>query len=341
MLGGDLSVIETLCSPSPARNGWSNGPTRWFAMTPARSSALQFRRDSLSWTQAIGALRTAEERMRFAMEAAGVGIWDIDYVSGVVRWSETLEAHNGLEAGTFGGTFEAFIERIHPDDRQTVLETIAQAKRSGADFSFLCRSLRPDGAVRWLSHAGRIHIGAHGEAVRGVGISLDVTERRTLEAQYSKPRDGSHRRLAGEWAHDFNNMLTVILGYCELLLGGPRRGRPPPCGHRGNSESGASAAALTRQLLAFSRKKSSSRRSRPERVVGEMRAMARAPDRGRRCGRPRPRVAPGLVKADRGHTWRIVVNLVVNARDHASRRHPDDRNRQRNLDEPRRRRKAA
>ena len=65
------------------------------------------------------ALRTAEERMRFALEAAGVGIWDMDYRTGVLRWSEILESQYGLQPGTFGGTFEAFVERIHPDDRES------------------------------------------------------------------------------------------------------------------------------------------------------------------------------------------------------------------------------
>ena len=132
--------------------------------------------------QAVGALRAAEERMRFALEASGVGIWDVDYTTGVVQWSETLEAQYGLPPGTFSGTFEAFVERIHPDDRASVLETVAQAMTSGADFSIHNRTIGPDGTVRWLSGAGRIHLGARGEPVRGVGISQDVTERRQAEA---------------------------------------------------------------------------------------------------------------------------------------------------------------
>ena len=131
--------------------------------------------------QAVEALRTAEERMRFALEAAGVGIWDIDYTSGVLRWSETLEGQYGLQPRTFDGTFEAFMERIHPDDRASVLETVGNAMKAGADFSVQNRSLWPDGTVRWLSGAGRVYLGAHGEPVRGVGISQDVTERKQAD----------------------------------------------------------------------------------------------------------------------------------------------------------------
>jgi PAS domain S-box-containing protein len=132
--------------------------------------------------QATESLRTAEERMRFALEAAGVGIWDMDYTTGVIQWSKILESQYGLHAGTFGRTFEAFVERIHPDDRERVVETVEMAMTSGADFSVLNRSIWPDGTVRWLSGAGRIHLGEHGEPARSVGISLDVTERKRAEA---------------------------------------------------------------------------------------------------------------------------------------------------------------
>ena len=136
----------------------------------------------LERTQAVEALRTAEERVRFALEAASVGIWDTDYTTGVTRWSEILEAHYGLQPGTFVGTFKAFIERVHPDDRESVLETLGTAMRSGADFSVVHRTIWPDGTVRWLRGAGRVHFGEHGEPVRVVGISQDVTERKRAEA---------------------------------------------------------------------------------------------------------------------------------------------------------------
>ncbi len=182
LLGGDLSVIE---NPILTRSGeerlveWRSRLLRDDEghVTGTFSSGT----DITERSQAVESLRTAEERMRFALHNADVGIWDMDYTTGVLRWSEAIEAHYGLQPGTFAGTFEAFIERIHPDDRTSVLETVEKATKAGADFSVLNRSIRPDGTVRWLSGAGRILLGAHGEPVRAVGISQDVTERKLAD----------------------------------------------------------------------------------------------------------------------------------------------------------------
>jgi PAS domain S-box-containing protein len=285
-----------------------------FAEQPA---VLVVAQDITERKQAVETLRAAEERTRFALQSANVGIWDMDYTTGVVRWSEVLEGHYGFQPGTFGGTFPDFVERIHPDDRASVLETVGSAMKSGADFSTQNRSIAPDGTVRWLSGAGRILLGEHGEPVRGVGISQDVTERRKLEAQFQQAQKmEAVGRLAAGVAHDFNNLLTVILGYCELLLPDFQAGDP----HRADLEeiqkAGTRAAGLTRQLLAFSRKQIIEPTVLDlNAVVSEMRAML-----VRLIGEdvkvvvdPGPKLA--LLKADRGQVEQIVMNLAVNARD--------------------------
>jgi PAS domain S-box-containing protein len=263
------------------------------------------------------ALRTAEERMRFALQSAKVGIWDMDYATGALQWSEILEAQYGLQRGTFGGTFEAFVERIHPDDREAVLDTVGKATKSGADFSVLNRSIWPDGSLRWLSGAGRILLGEHGEPVRGVGISLDVTERHTLEEQYHQAQKmEAVGRLAGGVAHDFNNLLTAILGYCELLLLDLGPDDPRHADVAEIHKAGTSATGLTRQLLAFSRKQIIEPTLLDLNVVvADMRPML-----GRLIREDvtivlnlRPELSP--VNADRGQVEQIVLNLAVNARD--------------------------
>ena len=283
----------------------------------AQKRAEELEHEILERQQAESALREAEERMRFALQNAAVGIWDMDLTTGAIRWSEILESQYGLPPGTFGGSFDAFIDHVHPDDRESVREAMGKAMTSGADFSILNRSIWPDGTVRWLSGAGRIHLGDHGEPVRGVGISLDVTERRALEEQYQQAQKmEAIGRLAGGVAHDFNNILTVIVGHCELLLADLDRHDVRYADIAEIQKAGARAAGLTRQLLAFSRKQIIEPTVLDLNVVvAEMQAMLE-----RLIGadvtivlRLRPELAP--VKADRGQMEQIILNLVVNARD--------------------------
>ena len=204
-----------------------------------------------------------------------------------------------------------------PDDRESVLETVGNAMKSGVDFSVLNRSIWPDGRVRWLNGAGRFQLGEHGEPVRGVGISLDVTERRTLEAQYYQAQKmEAIGRLAGGVAHDFNNLLTVILGFSELLLADLDPDDPRWRDIADIHRAGTRGAGLTRQLLAFSRKQIIELTQLDLNVVvADLRLMlARLIEEDVKIVL-RLQPEPALVTADRGQLEQIVMNLAVNARD--------------------------
>lgn len=265
----------------------------------------------------VDALRQAEERMRFALESTNVGIWDMDYATGVLRWSEAMESQSGFEPGAFDGTFDTFIRSIHPDDRAAMVDIMSTAGVSGDDFTTLYRSLAADGTIRWLSGAGRISLDEHGAPIRGVGISQDVTERRLLEEQYQQAQKmEAVGRLAAGVAHDFNNLLTVILGVCELLLADllPADKRHADIVEIQNA--GKRAEGLTRQLLAFSRKQIiaptlldltsvvADVRVLLERLIGEDITVVFKTSEGL-----------ALVKADRGQVEQVILNLAVNARD--------------------------
>ena len=267
--------------------------------------------------KAAEVLRTMEERMRFALEAAGVGIWDMDYATGVLTWSKILERQYGLQPGTFGGTFEAYVECVHPQDRQLLVEATARALRSGTDFSLKNRTIWPDGTVRWLSGAGRIRFGEDGKPVRGVGVSLDVSERHAWEEQYLEAQKmDAIGRLAASVSHDFNNLLTAILGYCELLLDRCDPADPRRRDIEQVQKAGMSAAALTRQLLSFSRKEI----IQPtlldmNTVVADVQAiLARLIGENVKVELSLG-LGPAPVTADRGQMEQIVMNLALNARD--------------------------
>ena len=274
-------------------------------------------RDVTERNQAEATLRRSEERVKFALQNANIGIWDMDYVSGVLQWSDVMETQYGLPPGTFGGTYEAFVERIHPEDRAAVIEAIESATKLGSDFNVVHRTIRPDGTLRWLSGAGRTLLDEDGQPLRAVGISQDVTERHTLEAQFQQAQKmEAVGRLAGGVAHDFNNLLTVILGFCELLLAGVGPDDPNRFDITEIQKAGTRAARLTSQLLAFSRQEIIEPTLLDlNTILDDIRPML-----GRLIKEnvkilmgPRPRL--GCVKADRGQVEQVLLNLAVNAQD--------------------------
>jgi PAS domain S-box-containing protein len=287
-----------------------------FGIRHKRAEVERTRLDALVREQAK-ASRDAEERTQYALGNAGVGIWDLDYATGVFQVSEVMEAQLGLTPGEFDGTREALLLRVHPLDRAAMSETMGQAARSGEDFAAEYRFERPDGTVVWLQGKGRVQLGEQGQAIRGVGISLDVSERHRLEEQfYQAQKMEAVGQLAGGVAHDFNNLLTVILGHCELLLEGIGQDDPRARDVALVQEAGTRAAGLTRQLLAFSRKQIiepaqldlnlivTDIQGMLRRLIGEdvKITVALAPD-------------PMPVLADRGQVEQVMMNLAVNARD--------------------------
>jgi two-component system cell cycle sensor histidine kinase/response regulator CckA len=293
---------------------------RWTLVRDAQGhpkSVLAINTDITERKRAGETQRAAEERMRFALDTANVGIWDMNCATGAVKWSETLEAQYGLQPGGFGGTFEAFIELVHPDDRESVLATVGTAMKSGADFSFPSRALWRDGTVQWLTGAGRFFIGEDGHPVRGVGISQNVTERRTLERQYQQAQKmEAIGQLASGVAHDFNNLLTVIQGFAGFVADDAALDQRHAKDLGEITKAAERAAALTKQLLAFSRQQVlqtapvdvnlllTDMTGMLGRLIGEHIEISLA-------------LAPGLslALADRGQLEQVVMNLVVNARD--------------------------
>jgi PAS domain S-box-containing protein len=132
--------------------------------------------DLTARVEAEEALRHSEQRLRAALDAGQMGAWEWILDEGAVRWSETLEQIHGLVPGTFGGTFEAYGQDIHPDDRERVFQTVGRTI-SGVDHHLSYRIIRPDGAVRWVEAHGRLVRDKDEKPRRVVGVCTDVTEK--------------------------------------------------------------------------------------------------------------------------------------------------------------------
>lgn len=139
------------------------------------------RADTESWP--AGA--TDPTRLRHALAASGMGTWRWDAATGVVDWDPTMEDLSGLPEGTFGGSYEAWLATLHPDDVDGVLAVLDDAIERRGDYRMEHRVVRPDGTVRWLECRGRVTVDDEGAVAGTIGCAVDVTDRKEAEVELS------------------------------------------------------------------------------------------------------------------------------------------------------------
>jgi PAS domain S-box-containing protein len=265
-------------------------------------------------------LRRSQERLTLALDSAGMGMWEWDFTTDRVSWSEQVERIAGLEPGTFPGTLEAFWNFVHIEDRAAVQAAIQRAvgDPSRADlFEAEMRFERDDGETRWIVAAGRVRRDAAGAAVGIMGMAHDVSGLRELEQQFRQSQKmEAMGHLAGAVAHDFNNLLTAIKGYSEFVIDALAVEDKSRSDVEQIVAAADRAAALTNQLLAFSR-----RQVLAPKVIDANGVVANIEKLLRRLIGPPINLRVVLAKqvaalrADPGQLDQVVMNLAVNARD--------------------------
>jgi PAS domain S-box-containing protein len=112
-----------------------------------------------------------------------MGTWDWNIQSGQVVWSDNVEPMFGLQRGAFAGTYTAFLDLVHPDDRDGLSQAIRAAIEGRKDYEVEHRIVRPDGASRWLACKGRVVRDQAGKPFRMLGTVQDTTDKkRAIEA---------------------------------------------------------------------------------------------------------------------------------------------------------------
>jgi PAS domain S-box-containing protein len=167
-----------------------------------------------------------EELLRSALTAAQMGTWYWDSASNAVKWSDTLEALYGLAPGTFGGTYQDFLNLVHPDDLTAVLDNIARAGQNGPEYEVEFRIVRPDGSVRWIADKGRVQFDDAGRPIGITGVCWDSTRRRENEEAIKRVNeDLQHFSYAA--SHDLQEPLRTISAY-SIMLSRRYKGRLDP-----------------------------------------------------------------------------------------------------------------
>jgi PAS domain S-box-containing protein len=261
-------------------------------------------------------LHDNEERLRYTLSAARIGIWQMDVATGRFEWSEAMAQLFGMEASALPAGRGAALDLVHPEDRDAVAASLIRDPADRREHEIGFRALQRDGSYRWFVGRSRQVTDASG-VLRLVGVLIDVTEQRTLEEQLRQSQKmDAIGKLAGGVAHDFNNLLTAILGFGQLLLEDLAPADPRREQMEAILKAAARAADLTSQLLAFSRQQllqpvivdvnAAVRETTVllRRLIGENIQLEVVPS-----------AATAQVRADASQLQQILMNLSINARD--------------------------
>jgi PAS domain S-box-containing protein len=140
------------------------------------------RGDGLAGETGSEELRRAHERLYLALSATGLGVWEHDFVTGKVTWSEAMHRLFGRSPEQLSGTSDDVASFVHPDDRAAQREGYLLAIGGrGEVFEQEFRIVRPDGQVRWVHRRGQVRRGPDGRAQCVLGVALDITERKLAE----------------------------------------------------------------------------------------------------------------------------------------------------------------
>jgi len=291
--------------------------------------------------------REQAERVQLALDAGAIiGTWVWNVQTNLFVGDERFARSFGLDRAQClsGLGLEDIIASVHQEDRQIVLDKIAEVLACGGPYRCEYRVRQRDGEYRWIEANGRVDQDDSGTPVRFPGVLIDIDHRRAIEAELRDLNQGLETRvqlaieqreqaeealrqsqkmeavgqLTGGIAHDFNNLLTGISGSLQIMETRIAQGRLDAVSRYIDVAQGATkrATALTQRLLAFSRRQTlDPKPTNINRLVTDMEELVR------RTTGPNIEVevvgTAGLwpVMIDRNQLENALLNLCINARD--------------------------
>jgi hypothetical protein len=166
---------------------WSN------TVLPDAHGAMEFivsiGTDVTEKRMAEAAIKASAARLNEAQRIAQVGSWELDLVSGKLIWSDEIFRLFEIDQSVFGATYEAFLNAIHPEDRDSVNQAYTDSVASRMPYEIAHRLRMPDGRIKWVNECCETHYDDEGKPLRSMGTVQDITEQKRMDDELRQHRE--------------------------------------------------------------------------------------------------------------------------------------------------------
>ena len=156
------------------------------------------------------------QHLQLALDAGELGTWRWDLATGLTEWDDNLHRLFGLEPGEYDGTFETWLDLLHPDEREHARQVVADALEHGGSYAFDHRVVWPDGSVHWIQGRGAVVTDDEGRPLGTIGCSADITLRKQAELDAHARADAAHERAELERVQ--RERLEFLAGITDAAL---------------------------------------------------------------------------------------------------------------------------
>jgi PAS domain S-box-containing protein len=228
-------------------------------IVPSVRRALREARERMELSRSAASLRRSEAYLAEAQRLSRTGSFGWNLSSGEIYWSDETYRIVGFDRST-KPTFELVYQRIHPDDRVFVQQTLDRAFRDGTAVDFEHRFLMPDGSVKYVRVLAKAVRDESGN-LEYIGAGIDLTEQKWAQAERERLEQRLRQaekmeavgRLAGGIAHDFNGVLAGVFAYGEMLVEEAPAGSPLKRYAQNVITAASRGRELVEQILTYSR----------------------------------------------------------------------------------------
>jgi two-component system, LuxR family, sensor kinase FixL len=284
--------------------------------------------DVLNAAQLARDLRESESRMILAAEAANLGIWVRDLTRKEIWATDNWRALFGFSKAE-PLSLDDFLHRLHPDERETVLQELARAIEGDGRYQMEHRLVLPDGQMRWIHSRGRVEFNGAGKPILVRGVSLDTTERHKAEQETQLLRQeiahvgrvSMMGQLASSLAHEINQPLGAILRNAEAAELFMQDGSPDLDEIRAilvdiRQDDQRAGKVIDRMRGLLKKHDLDTRPLDVRELVGDVTALLRADAAARQVDLNLnvPTDLP-FVRGDRVHLQQVLLNLILNGMD--------------------------